>query len=277
MTIISRSHRFVFVHVPMCAGALVKWAYEPHARWCDLVLGHTPQGQQLEKVYQPLHGLQSFNTLLQLAQILGPDLAEFESVALVSHPESRMVAFYQTAQQDVATVARGAGLSLDDTLSSLRAGEAPPAFLKRPPIQAFLATDSFDGFVAKLLQLTSLESGASLLSCHHHLQGPHGDTATHIFQAESISVLWDWLDERIGTPLERLTTLPAPPASVAAEASADASPAIARPTELPAISPQTRELLYRHLSHDYALYGYGDATAVPPGEGQPSAPRFSFF
>ena len=270
MTIISRSHRFVFLHVPMAAGALVKWAYQPHARWCDLVLGQTPQGQQLEGVYQPLCGLNAFNTMRQLAQILGPDLADFDTLALVSHPESRMGSFYLTAQQDVATVAQGAGLSLEDTLTSLRAGEAPQAFLKRPPIQAYLASDSFDGFVAKLLQLTSLESGGSLLSCHHHLQGPHGETAQHIYPYEQIDQLWDWLDARIGTPLERLTALPsAPPTEL---------PAPAAP---PAISQETRELLYRHLSHDYALYGYGQAESEPLGgrdaKDRVQDGRFSFF
>ncbi len=276
MTIVSRSHRFVFVHVPMCAGALVKWAYQPHARWCDLVLGHTPEGQQLEAVYQPLWGLHAFNTLMQLAQILGPDLAAFDTVALVSHPETRMAAFYQIAQQDVATVAQGAGLSLDDALTSLRAGEAPPAFLKRPPIQAYLATDRFDDFVVKLLQLTSLESGSSLLSCHHHLQGPHGDMVRHIVPYEQIDRLWDWLDERIGTPLERLTALPSSPAAASAE-EGTAAPSPAPASQPLALSEATRELLYRHLSHDYALCGYGDAEAAPPGAGQPLQPRFSFF
>lgn len=252
MTIISRSHRFIFLHVPMAAGALVKWAYQPHARWCDLVLGHTPQGQQLEGAYQPFCGLHAFTTMRQLGQILGPDLADFDTLALVSHPESRMRSFYLIAQQDVATVAQGAGLSLDDTLASLRAGEAPPAFLKRPPIQAYLASDSFDGFVAKLLQLTSLESGASLLSCHHHLQGTHGETAQHIYPFEQIDQLWNWLDQRIGAPVERLMALPGAP-----------SPHMAAPP--PPISQQTRDLLYRHMSHDYALYGYALSESEPLG------------
>jgi hypothetical protein len=266
MTIISRSHRFIFLHVPMAAGALVKWAYQPHARWCDLVLGQTPQGHQLEGVYQPLCGLHGFNTMRQLAQILGPDLADFDTLALVSHPETRMLAFYLTAQQDVATVAQGAGLSLEDTLTSLRAGEAPQAFLKRPPIQAYLATDSFDGFVAKLLQLTSLESGSSLLSCHHHLQGPHGETPKHIYPFEALDQLWDWLEERIGAPVERLTALPGAP-----------SPLLAAPAPPPALGQETRELLYRHLSHDYALYGYGQAESTPLGSSKVEEGTFSFF
>lgn len=256
VTIISRSHGFIFVHQPMCGGALVKTAYQPHARWCDLVLGHTRQGQKLESAYRDLYGLTAFSTLAQIAAVLGDDLSAFTTLALTSHPLLRMAAMHQTAQRDVLAFAEALRVTEAEAMVKLRAGQGPKALLRRLPIQAFLVAKSPDDFIQRLLLLSRNTEGYSQLSSAFFLLGPGDLAVQHVYRWEQRDALFQHLDRLVGHRIQRPSTIQPPPAV------------------LNQFSEASRRLLQEELAVDYATFGFGPE--IEMDEKRDRADRFSF-
>lgn len=234
----------------MCGGALVKTAYQPHARWCDLVLGHTRQGEKLEAAYRALYGLTAFSPLAHIAAVLGDDLNAFTTIALTAHPLRRVAAMHHTAQRDVQSFAEAARLPEAKAIARLRAGEAPKALLRRLPIQAYLAASDVDDFLRRLLQLSRQADGPSQLASALYLQGPGDLAVQHVYQLEQLDALLQHLDALVGAPLQRVSS-PQPP-----------------PAVLHQFSDASKRLLQEELGADYAKYGYGpepELAIEPPG------------
>lgn len=234
----------------------MKTAYQPHARWCDLVLGHTRQGQKLEAAYQALFGLTAFSPLSQIASVLGDDLTAFTTLALTDHPLRRVAAMHQTAQRDVQAFAGASRLPEAKALAKLRAGEAPKALLRRLPIQAYLASTNIDDFLRRLLELSRRPDGPSQLASALYLQGPGNLSVQHIYKLDQIDTLWQHLEALIGTTIERVTPLQSHPAV------------------LDQFSESSRLLLQKELADDYATYGYGPEVEIRQSE--PTTERFIF-
>jgi hypothetical protein len=256
MTIISRSHGFIFIHQPMSGGALVKTAYQPYSRWCDLVLGHTRQGQKLEPVYRDLFGLTAFSPISQIAAVLGADINGFTTIALSIHPLQRVAAMHQTAQRDVQAFAEANRLPEAEAMVKLRAGQAPKALLRRLPIQAYLAATSIDDFVVRLIQLSRSSDGYSQLSSAFFFLGPGDLAVQHVYRWEQREALFQHLDRLIGHKIQRPSTLQPPPAV------------------LNQFSEATRRLLKEELAVDYNAFGFGPE--VEMDEPRHDADRFSF-
>jgi len=50
--ILSNSKKYIFVHIPKCAGTSITRAIAPSCEWNDIILGSTEFGNEIQNAYQ---------------------------------------------------------------------------------------------------------------------------------------------------------------------------------------------------------------------------------
>lgn len=148
--IISRRHRFIFIHVPKTGGTSIEVALAGHLAWDDLILGSTPLGFAMNTAYRARHGLFDHGSLTDIANVCGPELPNSSFVfATVRHPLDRIVSLYNFLNTLVEGHRRSVGLAPDIIRRRILSNEAADApnffawsvtkiFVREPDFPAFL-------------------------------------------------------------------------------------------------------------------------------------------
>jgi len=104
--IISHTHRAIFVHIQKTAGTSITSLIEPVLRWNDLVLGGTEFGERLQDAYSKRFGLSKHMLARDIRRVVGDDVwADFFKFAIVRHPYTRLVSFYNWKRGAVSRAA----------------------------------------------------------------------------------------------------------------------------------------------------------------------------
>jgi hypothetical protein len=98
--IISNSNRFIFIHVPKCAGSTITNLLSPHSRWNDIELGVTTLGEAVQQPYQQRFRLWKHAGADLVREVLGEKLfGSYFKFAFVRNPLFRVMSFYTFIQK----------------------------------------------------------------------------------------------------------------------------------------------------------------------------------
>lgn len=95
MAIINFSSNFVFVHIPKAAGTSVSKYFRPYNHYCDLEIGGTDFGEQVQVAYQQRFGLSKHSPAHVIRNIMGQVAwSKALTFAFVRNPYSRTLSTY---------------------------------------------------------------------------------------------------------------------------------------------------------------------------------------
>ena len=93
--IISHKHKFIFIHVPKCAGTSITQAFLPILGEEDLVLGCTPEGERLHEENLKKGGLVKHSTAQEIFRHVGPEIwNSYFKFTFVRNPWDLLVSRY---------------------------------------------------------------------------------------------------------------------------------------------------------------------------------------
>ena len=156
MTILSNSHDFVFVHLHKCGGSSVEIAYQPHAKWNDIVLGSTDTGERLQHIYRKLHGLHKHSTAAEIQDVVGPFWNEAWTFSLIRHPVSIMESFYRWIHKLIDNFAQTSEQPFDVVLDKIRNKVVDRPFMQYEVTQPFANAEDFNDFVMRFSKKSTL-------------------------------------------------------------------------------------------------------------------------
>jgi hypothetical protein len=107
--IISKSLKFVFIHLEKCGGSSVEIALEPYTKWDDLILGSTDTGEALQSMYKQRFGPQYMKDNMlwkhsdakNIQEYMGDEWESYFKFATVRNPEKMLRSFYFYCQDRV--------------------------------------------------------------------------------------------------------------------------------------------------------------------------------
>ena len=152
MTIISNSHRFIFVHLEKCGGSSVESAYQPHAAWNDIVLGSTPEGEALQHIYEKLHGLKKHSDAARIRSVVGGVWDAYWTVAIVRHPMRIYESYYKWIHKIVTNYARTQNVPMSAMLDHIAGLGTKRQFMRFGLTGPFLRSQDFNDFVLRYLK-----------------------------------------------------------------------------------------------------------------------------
>lgn len=195
MTIISNSHRFVFVHLHKCGGSSVEAAYQPHARWNDLVLGSTSEGEALQAIWQKLHGLHKHNSAGDLAAKLPEIWDDYWTFTMIRHPAAIYESFYRWIHKILSHHAATSGIPLDEVRRRVLAGDIKRPFMAYEVTKPFCRAADFTDFVRRFSRKSSLGTLFDRLSRDGQL------IVDDVFRLEEADRLWAAMSDRAGVAI----------------------------------------------------------------------------
>lgn len=220
MTIISNRRRFVFVHIHKCGGTSIEKAYARHAARGDLILGSTRKGEMLQKVYRRFRGLHKHNPARSLRDILGADTwRDYRTTAVVRNPQKVLESFYKWSDATVRRHIRRRGGTFEEIRRQAAEGTGRAEFFRWTYVARYLATESFQEFVAETLRaeervntvdfvtdengafmvddIIRLEDMDSIVDLFRKVTGDPGFTIGHANKGSDMGALeWDPADLR---------------------------------------------------------------------------------
>jgi hypothetical protein len=141
--IISNSNKYIFIHIPKCAGTSVTHALADCFRWNDLVLGSTEFGAGIESAYKQKFGLEKHSTVQDVTSVVGSKVwSEYFTFTFVRNPLSRIVSWYTFAKRifNDQNLLRRQAPWLYEFLGK-------PVKSQAPVVRAYLDSDSFSQFL----------------------------------------------------------------------------------------------------------------------------------
>ncbi|MDD5273139.1 MAG: sulfotransferase family 2 domain-containing protein [Methylovulum sp.] len=95
MAIINHSYKFIFVHVPKTAGTSLTSALEKYTHYCDLEIGGTVFGEQIQPAYRKRFGLAKHSPAAEIRNMIGTVAwAQAFTFSFVRNPFSRCLSTY---------------------------------------------------------------------------------------------------------------------------------------------------------------------------------------
>ena len=155
--IISRSRKFVFVHIEKCGGTSVENALSPYLSWDDMIFGSTLFGEKIQAFYFNTYGIDNVkeNMLWKHSSIkniynnVGHDIDDYKKIAVVRNPIDLVKSLYTFSelviQLHVGRIRPENWITLSDQFP-----------YTEPYVQAFALSQfkgfGFDGFVHELFK-----------------------------------------------------------------------------------------------------------------------------
>lgn len=193
MTIISNSHGFVFVHLHKCGGSSVEAAYQPHARWNDLVLGSTAEGEALQGIWQKLHGLNKHNTAADLAAKLPEIWDDYWTFTMIRHPAAIYESFYRWIHKILSHHGETNAIPLAEVKRQVLAGEVNRPFMSYEVTKPFCRAADFNDFIRRFSRKSTLGTLFDRLSRDGEL------IVDDVFRLEDADQLWTALSDCVGS------------------------------------------------------------------------------
>jgi hypothetical protein len=95
MAIINNSFQFIFVHVPKAAGTSVTSVLSPFTNYCDLEIGGTQFGEQIQPAYQRRFGLAKHTSAAKIRNIVGTVVwSKYFTFSFVRNPFARCLSVF---------------------------------------------------------------------------------------------------------------------------------------------------------------------------------------
>ena len=196
MTLISNSHRFVFVHLQKCGGSSVEVAYQPHARWNDLVLGSTAEGEALQVIWRKLHGLYKHNSAAELAAKLPEVWDDYWTFAMIRHPASIYESFYRWIHKILSNHATSNDIPLAEVQRRVLAGVVKDSFVHYEATGPFCRAEDFNDFVHRFSKKADLGTLFDRLSRDGEL------IVDDVFKLEDADQMWAALSAQVGFTID---------------------------------------------------------------------------
>jgi hypothetical protein len=100
--IISKSRKFVFIHLEKCGGTSVENALAPYLLWDDMIIGSTHLGEQLQGFYFNYYGHQhvkdnmlwKHSTIKDIYKNFNEDISNYKKIAVVRDPMELVKSLY---------------------------------------------------------------------------------------------------------------------------------------------------------------------------------------
>ncbi len=236
--IISKSHKFIFIHIRKTAGESVTAMLEPHLRRGDFLPNGDPRRRMESSIRlgsPPYPSLTKHSSAIEIRQELPPDLwNECYKFSIVRHPVDRMVSFYQWAGRIHAQRNRWRPHHAWYYLTPSGRREEPNRW---PAVRAYSTTDSFAEFIRHPL----IADSHDMHDQANAICDPEGkilvDFVAHF---ERIDEDFRQIQQAIGLPCESLVRT-------------NVSTARGGPT---VVDREDEEYLGRVFRRDFDLFGY---------------------
>lgn len=157
--IISKSRKFIFVHLEKCGGTSIENALAPYLLWDDLILGSTHLGEKLQGFYFDYHGHQhvkenmlwKHSTIKDIYKNFNDDLEDYKKIAVVREPLELIKSLYAYSE---LVLQLHVGRAREDRWKELEeTGQWP---YTEPYMKAYVLSSvrdqGFDGFVQELFK-----------------------------------------------------------------------------------------------------------------------------
>ncbi|WP_430233888.1 sulfotransferase family protein [Nitrosomonas communis] len=95
MTIINNSFKFIFIHVPKAAGTTLTSVLAPYTNYCDIEIGGTNFGEQIQPAYKKRFGLTKHSTAAEIRNMVGAVIwSQYFTFAFVRNPFARCLSTF---------------------------------------------------------------------------------------------------------------------------------------------------------------------------------------
>mgnify|MGYP000600718040 CR=1 FL=1 len=95
MCIINNSRKFIFIHVPKCAGTTLTNYYSKYSTCQDVEIGGSQIGETLQPYFKKRFGITKHSTISELASALGENvLDEYFTFGFVRNPYDRVLSSF---------------------------------------------------------------------------------------------------------------------------------------------------------------------------------------
>lgn len=134
--IISNSNKFIFVHIPKCAGISITDAFVKTIKWNDIILhgGKAEYGAELEPYFERNFQLHGHQTAAIIKNTTGRDIwRNYYSFSFVRNPYSRIVSLYTFVARIVNNTNKRKWKEQE--------------WYKWPLFHAYLTTENYSGFI----------------------------------------------------------------------------------------------------------------------------------
>lgn len=93
--IVNHTHRFIFIHIPKCAGTSVTNFLAMFTRYCDIEVGGTEYGEFIQPHYYGRFGLRKHSTAREIRRVVGEGAwADYFKFAIARNPFERAISTY---------------------------------------------------------------------------------------------------------------------------------------------------------------------------------------
>ena len=207
MTILSNSHKFIFIHLHKCGGTSVEQAYSPYSSWNDLILGGTVFGEFIDSKYNEIYGLHKHSSVIEITNIV-KDYQAYDFITVVRHPLERLKSLYKWVKRGIFDWCLDNNIDIVDLKKLILNEEISPEFMKWEPFYLFIYSNeiySFNEYVNAIYNHIPEWYPKCDNALTPMIESIAGIRMKQIFKLEEVNYLWTWMEDRISADITPLS------------------------------------------------------------------------